>query len=98
MSNWINHLDLRDIYQKFNKDNFTDEDFKEAGKLIAEEIVKMNCYKREIVTLGRIVSNLKRVKTANELDKVMNRLYDWGDTPLDNIFGGKKICWIATIF
>lgn len=26
----------------------------------------------------------------------MEKLYDWGDTKLDNDFGGKKVCWIKT--
>ena len=35
---------------------------------------------------------------VNDFDIIMAKLYDWGDTPLDDIFGGKKVCWISTIF
>ena len=30
-------------------------------------------------------------------DYVMSDLYDWGDTSLDNKFGGVKMCWINTL-
>ena len=32
----------------------------------------------------------------DDFDGVMHRLWDWGDTPLDGKFGGKKVCWINT--
>ena len=31
-----------------------------------------------------------------DFDYVMSDLYDWGDTSLDNKFGGVKMCWINT--
>jgi hypothetical protein len=35
--------------------------------------------------------------TADDLDDLMDELYDWGDITLDNqVFNGKKVCWIAT--
>lgn len=35
--------------------------------------------------------------TFEDLNSIMNRLWDWGDTPLDNKFGGKKVCFIDTM-
>ncbi len=34
--------------------------------------------------------------TANDFDDAMSRLYDWGNTPLDGEWNGKKACWIDT--
>lgn len=34
--------------------------------------------------------------TVDEFDDAMSALYDWADTPLDDVFGGKKLCWVAT--
>jgi hypothetical protein len=34
--------------------------------------------------------------TFDDFDDIMHRLFDWGDTSLDNKFGGKKVCWIET--
>lgn len=31
----------------------------------------------------------------NDFDNALEALYDWADTPLDNHFGGKKMCWIV---
>jgi len=36
--------------------------------------------------------------TTGDFDSVMNRLYDWGDMPLDDKWPPKKVCWIATTF
>lgn len=40
------------------------------------------------------------VETENEdtedFDLALEVLYDWADSPLDNNFGGKKMCWINT--
>lgn len=33
----------------------------------------------------------------DEFDYAMGELYDWGDTSLDNNFGGVKMCWINTL-
>lgn len=32
--------------------------------------------------------------TTNDFDGVMERLYDWADTPLDACWNGKKACWV----
>ena len=34
--------------------------------------------------------------SVDEFDSIMSELYDWADTPLDDQFGGKKLCWVAT--
>lgn len=33
---------------------------------------------------------------VNDFDRVMDHLYDWGDTRLDDKWPGKKACWIDT--
>ena len=32
---------------------------------------------------------------VEDFDNALENLYDWADTPLDDRFGGKKMCWIA---
>jgi hypothetical protein len=32
-----------------------------------------------------------------EINDLMSQLYDWGDTPLDGHWNGKKVCFIDTI-
>jgi len=34
--------------------------------------------------------------SVDEFDCMMSELYDWADTPLDDQFGGNKLCWVAT--
>lgn len=31
-----------------------------------------------------------------EFNYALDQLYDWADTSLDGVFGGKKMCWVAT--
>jgi len=35
---------------------------------------------------------------ADWFNDLMAQLYDWGDLSLDDKFGGKKVCWIKTVF
>ena len=32
----------------------------------------------------------------NDLDYVMDELYDWADIGLDGRWNGKKVCWVET--
>lgn len=32
----------------------------------------------------------------HDFDEVWARVYDWADTPLDNEWNGKKVCWVKT--
>lgn len=33
----------------------------------------------------------------SDIDDIMDRLFDWGDSSLDDNWNGKKACWIDTI-
>lgn len=33
---------------------------------------------------------------VEDFDGLMEQLYDWADTPLDNEWPGKKVCWVET--
>jgi hypothetical protein len=34
---------------------------------------------------------------VEEFDEAMYCLYEWADSPLDNTWGGKKMCWVSTV-
>ena len=38
-----------------------------------------------------------QASTADDFDEVMERLYDWADTRLDDMWPYKKVCWVDTI-
>jgi len=93
MSRWLNRLELIDIWKKYRADKIA---IAEAGKEVAKRIRKLKCFEAEKETLEDIACDFECVETVEDFDSVLNDLYDWGDTPLDNRFGGKKLCWIAT--
>lgn len=35
--------------------------------------------------------------SEDEFNGVMHDLYDWGDTPLDDNWNGKKVCWVDVL-
>lgn len=96
MSQWMNRLDLKDLWKKHRNDEITIE---EIGKEIAKRIRKLKCYKTQEETLEEIALNFENISDndVEEFDGILSDLYDWADTPLDNKFGGKKMCWIATV-
>lgn len=34
---------------------------------------------------------------VEDFDNALSYLYDWADAPLDNNWGGKKMCWVSTV-
>lgn len=34
--------------------------------------------------------------SVEDFDDALNDLYDWADTPLDDRWAGKKMCWVNT--
>ena len=96
MSIWKNRLDLKDLWEKRDKQEIT---LQKMGKEIAKRIRLLRCYKREEDTLEDIALNFEYMEEdVNEFDSILAELYDWGDISLDGKFGGKKMCWIATRF
>jgi predicted hydrocarbon binding protein len=96
MSKWVNKLDLSDLWKKRDTADIT---VIEMGKEIAKRIRKMNCYEKYIDELEDIADQFKNIsESVEEFDDILCQLYDWGDISLDGKFGGKKMCWIKTIY
>ena len=94
MSNWINRLELGDLWKARDEEKLT---IQELGKKVAERIRKLRCYKKEEDTLEEIAEQFDYVsEEVEEFDYILEELYDWGDISLDGKFGGKKMCWINT--
>jgi hypothetical protein len=99
MANWQNKLDIRDIWEQAQDDEIT---VQVLAKTIADRLEKINLCEDEGIHLQRddLVDEFRffaeESDSKDEFDYIMSSLYDWGDTPLDNEFNGKKVCWIWT--
>lgn len=99
MSDWQYVLDLTDVWdnKKFSH--------QVLSAIIAERLVALKMPEDDEIFDQRyeIAAEFEMLTTDSILDiedfnYVMDMLYDWGDESLDSIFGGKKVCWIKTIF
>ena len=96
MSNWVNRLDLKDLWKAKDEGKLT---IQELGKGIAKRIRKMPCYKIHEEVLEEIAVQFEFVgESVVEFDGILNKLYDWADIPLRTIRGQtqRKMCWVST--
>jgi oligoendopeptidase F len=96
MSQWQSRLDLKDLWKKRDEGSIS---IKELAQEVAKRIRKNKFYKKYEEVLEEIAIAFEDCEEdVEEFDNILNDLYDWADIPLDNNFGGKKICWISTRF
>lgn len=103
MAQWQNKLDLTDIWDSVDE-----------GKMTIQELSAEVAKRLKALSLTDIDDDLKDERDEivdefigvaeddcadlQDFNNVMFSLYEWADTPLDNKFNGKKICWVATFF
>ena len=96
MSNWVNRLDLKDLWKARDEASLTVE---EVAKEIAKRIRKLRCYKKYEETLEEIAVQFEYCsESVEEFDGILSDLYDWADTCLFTPRGQiqRKMCWVAT--
>ena len=100
MANWQRRLKIKKEFEQYNDNEITLSQFAKAvsDKLLALEPLPG-------------VIDLERLRLAEEFkafseetdpeegdfDELAEQLYDWADTPLDDHWNGKKVCWVETI-
>ena len=101
MANWQYEIKI-----KTDKEDVTAIDF---AKIAVKEINRiLPGVRRRYEDMADDLENnilplFEEIIEANEdddemFDNALEYLYDWGDTALDNLFGGKRMCWIETRF
>lgn len=104
MANWQRKLSLADIWPKVDKGEMT---IQQLAAEIAKRLKAITpLHDEHVVSEERdeIVEEFENFAEdptgdKDEFDDIMNGLYDWGDTPLENTtWPPKKVCWIATQF
>jgi hypothetical protein len=104
MAGWQRKLDLRDVWNKVDTEELT---VQELSTIVADRLEKLKAFdnednlnyeKSEFIDEFRDLAKDSNLN-IDDFDCVLDRLYDWGDTQLDNkTLTGKKVCWIATQF
>lgn len=105
MANWQFTLDFESFWKK--------ESVHKSAGLIADEIKKLipsirrripeiyqdmaDELENEILPLFKEIAEMKS-DDVEEFDSAMYTLYEWADASLDNEWGGKKMCWVKTLF
>lgn len=98
MSDWQRKLDFSAYTEKYNKGELSIQEF---AKIVVEKLKSLrkfndfgiDCAKDDLIFDFEGIAE-DEAYGEDDFNYVINRLYDWGDTPLDDKFGGKKVCWI----
>lgn len=113
MTDWQLKLDLTDIWEKSSKETaetdmvpvwFVDELLKRLNDLHMQVEQSRDMKIRSMAEdLTDIIIEIEVLKTdegivKDDFNLSWDDLYNWADTSLDGVFGGKKMCWIATQF
>lgn len=100
MSDWQRKLDFSAYTEKYDEGEISIQEF---AKIVSEKLKSLrdfndfdiDCAKEDLIfEFEDIAEDEYEEYGEDEFNYALNRLYDWGDTPLDNKFGGKKVCWI----
>lgn len=104
MANRQFHLNLRDKWETGDVHEITVDACEKITALIGEIRQRTNPIYAEMADeLEAILCDFETVRDdpdagEDDFNGVLEDLYEWGDTPLDDQRGGKKMCWIDTVF
>ncbi len=104
MANWQIRLDIKDDWNLASERKISAKELasRVANKLQSLKSIKgfpeIEDEKQELIEELLGFSEDPGELDFNDFDGVMSRLYDWADTPLDNNWPRKRVCWIATNF
>lgn len=98
MARWQRTLDLKDVWES--------KDLSLIARTIAQRLTEIEPLENEHSETLRqeLIENFSDLADepapdVDDFDDLMDKLYDWADTRLDNKpLGGKRVCWVATSF
>jgi hypothetical protein len=103
MSNWQRTLDIKDAWEKALEDEMS---YRDLAKVMLDKLQELMPFsdldieaeKRDIIDDLECLVNHPDDLCSDDIDDVVERLYGWGDIPLNNNWPPKKVCWIKTKF
>ena len=100
MSDWRRKVDFSAYTEKYNGGELSIQEF---AKIVAEKLKTLRKFEDEYINnqLEEIIWSFEDLaddeecmNEENTFNYLLVDLYKWGDTPLDDKFDGKKVCWI----
>lgn len=96
MANWQRELNISNAFRKAQEREI---DRKELAAAIALKLLALRPFGIATIDLERedIADDFANFEgDVDEFDHLMDRLYDWADTALDDKWNGRKVCWVRT--
>lgn len=100
MSNWQRTLNLVDVWKQATAQEVTAQ---QVATTIANRLEALKDFDNGYVDnikfeLVESFQDFASDESADfdDLDYLLEELYNWADISLDNKFGGKKVCWVKT--
>ena len=100
MADWMNTLNLRDLWEASEANGKGTMPIEEVAKNVAKRLDKIKLPKEYEDEKEEIVYRFEdEVETLDDFNYILNDLYNLGDTPYgksDTFAGQKKLIWIST--
>jgi hypothetical protein len=103
MANWQRHLYLNPEWQQAKDGSITIQALAaviakrlRALRPFGERDEDLNEKRDEIAEEFEYIAKTPDA-TRDDFDNWMCDLYDWGDTRLEQVWNGKKVCWVDTM-
>ena len=97
MGKWQNKLELKDLWKAREEKKIS---VSELAREIAKRIRTLPCYDDYDLELEDISTEFETIdNNVDDFDNVLERLYDWADTPLPTPRGEwqRRLCWVSTV-
>ena len=100
MSDWQRKVDFSAYTEKYNEGELSIQEF---AKIVAEKLKTLRKFEDEYInnqlkeiiwSFENLADNEEYMDEESTFNYLLEDLYNWGDTPSDDKFGGKKVCWI----
>ena len=96
MANWQRELNISNAFRQAQDDEITHE---ELAAEIAKKLLALRPFNIQTIDLERedIADDFAHFEgDVDEFYHLMDRLYNWADTALDDKWNGRKVCWVRT--
>lgn len=100
MANWQRKIVLNPEWELARDGEFS---MQHLAAAIAQRLKALTPFSDDELEEGRqdIIWEFEQISksddaTTSDIDAAMEALYDWGDTRMDDVWNGRKACWVDT--
>lgn len=95
MAKWQRTIDVSDTWGTKDVQLISESIAEQLKSMAPFDETEVEWFRNEFVKgFTELAEN--SIADVEEFDCLLEELYDWGDTPLDELWDGKKVCWIRT--